>query len=90
MSRVSWNGEVFVYGVLGLAQVTVPFESIRDATFEDGAEEGERTAVITTRDGQVVKLTVDDDLMCYGRTEFGNYQLEVRDLRRITEIAAEP
>jgi hypothetical protein len=90
VSRVSWNGEVFVYGTLGLAQVTVPFESIREATFEDGGGEGKRIAVISAADGQVIRLTVDDDLLCYGRTEFGNYQLEVRDLRRISEIALVP
>ncbi len=63
----------------------MPFESIREATFEDAAE-GKRTAIVTTTDGSTVRLTVDDDLLCYGRTEFGNYQIEVRDLRRIDAI----
>lgn len=86
VSRVSYNGEIFLYGNFGAAQVTVPFDSIREAVFEDGGGDGKRTAVVTANDGQTLKIVVDDDILCYGRTEFGNYQIEVRDLRRIHSI----
>ncbi len=86
VTRASWNGEIFLYGNFGAAQVTIPFDSIRDAVFEDGAAEGKRTAVVTSNDGQTLKIVVDDDILCYGKTEFGNYQIEVRDLRRIHGI----
>jgi hypothetical protein len=87
LQRVSWNGEVFVYGELGAAQVTVPFDKIREASVEDGGGEGKRVVVVTTLDGQTVRVTVDDDLLCYGKTEFGNYQIEVMDIRKITAIS---
>jgi hypothetical protein len=89
VTRVSYNGEVFLYGTIGAAQVTVPFESIREAQFEDTPTEGKRVAAITTNDGQTLRITVDDDILCYGRTEFGNYSIEVRDLRKIGGIALE-
>ena len=87
VTRISYNGEIFLYGNFGAAQVTVPFDSIREAVFEDGGGEGKRIAAITSTDGQTLRITVDDDLLCYGKTEFGNYQIEVRDLRRIHSIS---
>ena len=86
VTRISYSGEVFLYGTFGAAQVTVPFDSIRDAVFEDGGGEGKRIAVITSTTGQTMRITVKDDVLCYGKTEFGNYQIEVRDLRRISQI----
>ena len=86
VTRASYNGEIFLYGNFGAAQVTIPFDSIREAVFEDGGGDGKRTAVVTSNDGQTLKIVVDDDILCYGKTEFGNYQIEVRDLRRIHAI----
>ncbi len=86
VTRASYNGEIFLYGNFGAAQVTIPFDSIREAAFEDGGGDGKRTATVTSNDGQTLKIVVDDDILCYGKTEFGNYQIEVRDLRRIHTI----
>ena len=83
VDRVSYNGEVFLYGQIGAAQVTVPFEKITTITFAPDPAEDKRAATATTRDGQTITVLVDDDTLCYGKTKFGNYSIAVEDLRRI-------
>lgn len=83
VDRVSYNGEVFLYGQIGAAQVTVPFEKITMVTFAPHDTKDKRAATATTKDGQQITVLVDDDTLCYGKTKFGNYSIEVKDLRRI-------
>lgn len=83
VDRASYNGEVFLYGKIGAAQVTIPFEKIKTITFAPHEDKDTRAATATTLDGQVITVLVDDDLLCYGRTSYGNYSIEVKDLRRI-------
>lgn len=84
VDRVSYNGEVFLYGEIGAAQVTIPFEKITTVEFTPHDVEDKRKATATTKDGDKITVVVDDDTLCYGKTKFGNYSIEVEDLRRIT------
>lgn len=84
VDRVSYNGEVFLYGNIGAAQVTIPFEKITTVTFGPHEKEDTRTATATMKDGQSITVLVDDDILCYGKTKFGNYSIEVEELRTIT------
>ncbi len=83
VERVTWNGEIFFYGTIGAAQVTVPFESVRSAAFKPSAAAGKREAIFTLRSGETVQIRVDDDTPCYGRTRFGNYAIEADQIRSI-------
>jgi len=83
VERVSYNGEVFLYGTLGMAQVTLPFESLARVEFSKDADPDKRQATATTVDGRTLTIIVDHDVLCYGKTKFGNYAIEVEDLRRI-------
>jgi len=83
VDRVSYNGEVFLYGTLGAAQLTIPFDKLTMIEFKASPKDDKRQAVATTKDGQEITLLVDDDTLCYGRTKVGNYSIEVEDLRRI-------
>lgn len=84
VDRVTWNGEVFLYGTIGAAQVTVPFGTIRRVELLASAVKGKRTAKIEMRDGQRVEIQVNDDTPCYGRTKFGNYSIEAESIRFVT------
>lgn len=87
-SRVTFNGEVFVYGKLGAGQVTVPFERIREVRIEKATDPLKRTAVITLLDDtEPVKIELDDDTPWYGKARFGNYKLESRDVRVVRGFA---
>ena len=80
LSKFSWEGEVYLYGQLGAAQVTVPFETIDQVSFERTDDDDKRMAVVLTVDGKEVRVAVDADLACFGRTHFGNYRIETQDI----------
>jgi hypothetical protein len=90
LSKVTFDGEVFVHGRLGAAQVTVPFERIAEVRIEKATDPLRRVAVITLSDGsEPVRIEVKDDTPWYGRARFGNYKLEVRDLRSVRGFRAD-
>lgn len=82
VERVTFDGEVYLYGRIGAAWVTVPFENVAVATFGPGADEDHRTVEVLDRDGQRVSLVVEADRPIQGRTRFGNYRIEAADVRR--------
>lgn len=84
IGSVSWDGEVYVSGRLGAADVAVPFESVAELRVVRGDEERRRIVVLQTRDEQEVRLVVDADVPVYGRTAYGNYRIEAREIRRMT------
>lgn len=83
IGSVSWNGEVHVYGRLGAADVTVPFENVSEVRVLPAEVPGQRTVAVETRGGEDVRLIVDDDIPIYGRTAYGNYRILVRDVREM-------
>lgn len=89
-SKVTFDGEVFVHGRLGQAQVTIPFERIAEVRIEKAADPLRRVAVVTLADGsEPVRVEVQDDTPWYARARFGNYKLEVRDLRAVRGFRAD-
>ena len=89
--RVTMNGEVFVYGRYGSGKVTIPFEKIAEVRVSKAADPLKRTATVTLRDGSdPVRVVVDDDTPWFGRTNFGNYKIEVRDIRAIRNFTLVP
>lgn len=84
LTRVTFNGEVYLYGLLGKGQVTVHFEDITRVSFEPGPDADHRLATVQPREGDAVQLLVESDLPVYGKTSFGNYRIDVSDLRILT------
>lgn len=83
LTRFTFDGEVYLYGNLGHALVTVAFEDIVKVTFEAGPDDETRVAVVDTRAGEQVRVAIEDDKPLFGRTSYGNYRIEVRDVRSI-------
>lgn len=89
--RVTMNGEVFVYGRYGAGQVTIPFEKIAEVRISKAEDPLKRTATVSLVDGsEPVRVVVDDDTAWYGRTRFGNYKIEVRDIRAVRDFKLVP
>jgi hypothetical protein len=84
VTKATFNGEIFVYGMVGSGQVTVAFDQISEVRFEPTNDPTKFVALAKLHDGQLVKLTVDSDVPCYGATSYGNYQIDVEDIRKIT------
>ncbi len=83
LSKVSFNGEVYVYGKKGEADVAVPFERIDKVRISPTDDKRYRSAYITLRDGDTVTVMVDYDAPCYGETSWGRYRIEVEKIRGI-------
>ena len=60
----------------------IGFRRVR-VTFEAGPDEETRVAVVDTRAGEQVRVAIEDDKPLFGRTSYGNYRIEVRDVRSI-------
>lgn len=84
-TRVTFDGEVFVHGRLGAAQITVPFERVSEVRFESASDKGRRTAVVyVTGEEEPVRIDIKDDTPWFARARFGNYKIESRDLRVVS------
>lgn len=81
LSRITFNGEVYLYGQFGKGQVTVHFEDITRVTFAPGPDDDHRIATVHPKEGNSVELLIESDLPVYGKTSFGNYRIDVADLR---------
>lgn len=87
IDRVTFDGEVYVFGTLGKAQVTVPFEDIAEILFTPGDDADHRVAECRLRSGESWKVVVETDRPFYGRAAFGNYRLDAADARRVRWIS---
>jgi ribosome maturation factor RimP len=79
--QVSRDGDVFFLGKKGRGTVTIPFEKVKTAEFGNG--KGVVTAVIKLIDGQTIEIEVDKSQRFYGNVNFGTFQIEVSDLKKI-------
>jgi len=78
----SFEGKIFLAGKHGSAAVTVPFEKIAEIQFQgqDGSELGAR---VILRDQKIFQMKVEKRSKFFGRTDFGTYQVEAKDLKSI-------
>jgi hypothetical protein len=82
LSRVSYEGKVFLVGKLGSATVTIPFEKISQLRFQNG-EGNEALVKVSLRDQKSMEIKVAKHAKFYGQAEFGTFQIEMKDLRSI-------
>lgn len=82
VKRFTLAGKVYFQGMLGQATLTVPFAKVASVRFSPPAL-GEATTVraeITLRTGEKVNLRMDGALKAYGATQYGNYEIYLRDV----------
>ena len=84
VSRLTLDGEVFLFGELGKAQVTVPFEEVVVARFDEVDGQEHTRVVVQTRSGDEITVLMKSDRPVFGRTTFGNYRIEVADIATLT------
>ena len=88
LTRVTLNGEVVFYGVVGEGQVAVPFERIANVRVEPTDDPAKVVAFATLRDGTTVRLVAEHDVPLYGDAAYGHYKIELEKVRRV--VFAEP
>jgi hypothetical protein len=82
VTKVSFNGHVYLTGKVGQAKVSIPFEKIDKVWFETKDGRGiDVVAVVTLIGGEQQTLTVDGTTPCYGLADYGHVSLETRHIR---------
>jgi len=80
--KFSWEGRIHFAGYLGMAQVTMPFEKIKDLTV---GEPRERKVKVTARliDGSETSFDVDAKSRCFGEAGFGSFMLQMDEIKTV-------
>ncbi len=81
IERATFDGEVYLFGTVGLAQVTVPFDTLRRVEVSPGPDEDHVVAHVLVKSGETQDVVVESDRPLYGRTTFGNYRIEIGQVR---------
>ena len=81
--KFSWEGRIHFAGYLGMAQVTTPFEKIKELTV---AEKRDRKVKVIARltDGTETNFEVDAKSRCYGEASFGSFMLQMDEIKTVT------
>jgi hypothetical protein len=81
--KFSWEGRIQFAGFLGLAQVTMPFDKVKELTV---GEKRDRKVKVTARltDGSETSFDVDAKTRCYGEASFGNFMLQMDEIKSIS------
>ena len=92
--KFSWEGRTRFSGYLGLAEVNLPFDRVKELQV---GEKREKKVRVTARlaDGSEVTLDVDADSRCYGEAGFGSFMLTMDEIKEISfkgmkEVTPEP
>lgn len=80
--KFSWEGRIHFAGYMGMAQVVVPFDRVKELTV---GEKKDRKVKTTARlaDGSETTFEMDADSRCYGEAGFGSFMLMMDELKSI-------
>jgi hypothetical protein len=81
LREFSIDGSLYLSGHHGKGTVSIPFDRIRVVRLQ--AEGEELQAQVELTDGTTVTVAVDGRKVCYGRTNYGYFQIELRDLQKM-------
>lgn len=81
--KFSWEGRIHFAGYLGMAQVTTPFDKIKELTV---GEKRDRKVKVTARltDGTETNFEVDAKSRCFGEASFGSFMLQMDEVKTVT------
>jgi hypothetical protein len=82
------EGSLYLSGQHGKGTVTIPFERIRVIRLQ--AEGPELKAEVELTDGTTATVAVDGRKKCYGRVDYGYFQVELRDLQKLVNQGEKP
>ena len=81
--KFSWEGRIHLDGSLGMAQVVVPFDKIKELTVGEKRDRKVRVTV-HLKDGSETMVDVDADARCYGDAVFGSFMLTMAEIKSVT------
>ncbi len=81
--KFSWEGRTRFSGYMGLAEVNLPFDRIKELTVGEKKEKRVRVTARLT-DGSEAALDVDADTRCFGEAGFGSFMLMMEEIKEIS------
>ena len=81
LEKFTFEGQTFLTGKMGKADLSIDFERIRSILFV--AAEGGTKAVVMLNDHKQVELIVASNIPCYGESSFADVRIEVQDIKKI-------
>jgi len=81
--KFSWEGRIYFAGNMGMAQVTIPFDKVKELMTT--GERRDRFVRVTVRlvDGSETNFDIDAKSRCYGAAKFGNFILQLEEIKTI-------
>lgn len=83
LSHASWDGNVFFTGTRGKGTVTIAFEKVRKAVNMGTGGAGKTDFQITLKSGDVVAVSLPQDVRLLGVTSFGTFRILVQNIKEI-------
>jgi len=80
--KFSWEGRVHFAGYLGMANITIPFDKIKEISV---GEKKEKKVKVTAKlkDGSETVFDIEADSRCYGEAPFGSFMLTMEEMRSV-------
>jgi hypothetical protein len=81
--KFSWEGRLRFSGYMGMAEVNLPFEKIKEVAI---GEKRERKLRVTARllDGSEAVFDIDADSRCYGEAVFGSFMVTMSEIKSVS------
>lgn len=80
--KFSWEGRIHIAGYMGMAQVTMPFERIKELTVGAPRERNVKVTAHLT-DGSEASFDVEAKTRCFGEASFGSFMLQMGEIKTV-------
>lgn len=81
--KFSWEGRIHFAGFLGMAQVTIPFDRVKELTIGEKKDRNIK-AVARLKDGGETAFDMEADSRCFGEAGFGSFMLRMDELKSVS------
>lgn len=87
LTHVSLDGRTYIVGKKGNATVTMDFDKINEMVFVSHGDK--LSATVKLKGGLEEKIDLESSAVLTGRTQYGTYQIESKDIRVLKIKGAE-
>ena len=81
LEKFSCQGQTYITGKMGKADLSIDFEKIRSILSVD--KRGQRTALVNLKDNKQVELVLEKDIPCFGTSSFADVRIMTHDIKKV-------
>jgi len=86
LEKVSFDGKTVFVGYRGKGEVSVSFDKVKHAAFEDSEEPSYQLVRLTLADDRIVEIKMKNVLTLFGMSELGPFRIKVRNISSISLV----